>query len=190
MNPTTRSKMGSLNIVKGKMSGALLVAFDLVEDCSDSKCPIYAKCKYEKAGPCSVQAEYIGMVTAKLGKIAAVDSEVDSVRVGMLIVPLFQQLIRLKMEEYCTSVLGGKSGKANPIFKETRETIKTIDQILSKLGGDGRNGGGKRKLRSEELGEDGFYETLFEDAPPERKRFDQRKANRRRVRPPEESVVE
>lgn len=156
--------IGSMEPSRGVFRGTELVSLDMARPCVPEECPVAATCIYQvdEAGSasCRLQEVYLTAVMKKMHKCVKAGSEMDTLRVGMLIMPMFMQLIQLKIHENGTPPV--YKGRVNAVLKESREVIKMLDSMLCKLGGDGRGIGGTGSNKSES-GEAGFYEGLFEE---------------------------
>jgi len=161
---------------------------DISTACIPEECPLASNCVYlaHTSGikSCRVQEVYIQAVQKKLTKGIKGGSTMDELRVGMLMMPLFSQLVQFQIHGAGVgAVLPGN--RPNPLFKESREIIKVLDSMLSKLGGDGRKIGGDG-TNKEHTGESDFYDSLFDDAanPPKKA-----KSTRRAVLSPNDSDI-
>lgn len=113
-----------------------------IEFCDPAKCPIEKTCP---VGPvpnlaCPLKQKYIGQVTKYIGEMfpeAHKHAEV-SLRTEFMLVPLFEQLLRLRIAEHANSevIIGGK---VNPLLKEIRQTLLTIDTMVSKIAENFKN---------------------------------------------------
>ena len=157
----TQRDLGTASIVKGTTSGMEFASLDLVDKCTGGKCPISRVCSYPHTGPCQMQIEYLSVVTSKTLRCVRTECETDMLRVGVLMMPLYLHLVKMKMEEYGTEILGTETGRINPLVKETRETVKALDTMLSKLGSDGRKGAPGKK--EGDHGDPSFYKSLFNE---------------------------
>ena len=130
-----------------------LNAWDYIQECTE-RCPAYANntCYYKKPQEgqrkrCTVMRTFLN------GAIDAIMStfKKDEVlnpktlwRIGMHLIPLYQMLGRMKIEEatYFRVIYTDDKGrrKANPVYKEIRETLKQIETTWDKLGLGGKIG--------------------------------------------------
>ena len=102
--------------------------------CDPDRCSIAANCPHGPVpgAPCFLKAEYSAYVDGQVNAtFAAMASSPEAeLRINTLLKPLFEQLLRLRIAE-----LGVKqvySGKLiNPIFRELRSCIKTINDVLT-----------------------------------------------------------
>lgn len=163
--PTTRDAkkhVGSIEIQKGQTAeGIPVVTWDAIIPCEDEKCPITEHCPYEHAGRCRVRKEYIAYVQKLL--LGQVDKEKEMVvfRIGMELIPLFNQLIDIKIHSYGKRpvyVTDKGNYAVQPLLKELRACLKAISDCLSNLS-DGFSGGVKGM--DDLVGDTGYYEKLF-----------------------------
>ena len=82
------------------------------------------------------------------------------VRIGFELLPLYKMLFKFKVYEYCLAdptCPGDRNVlKMHPIYKEIRETVKTINQVWKDI-----NGGRVGNLASDQHGEPEFSEALM-----------------------------
>jgi len=127
-----------------------LVAWDFAEKCNGSDCALYDICVYKdnwklkaknqhKSGAtdkCMMQQRYIRNVISAFMSVAnksqkEIDIGEDNViKLGYELIPLYAQLFKFKCFEYTNKdvVYMTEKGtpKVHPVYKEIRETIKTI----------------------------------------------------------------
>lgn len=161
-----RGNLGTVNIVKGQTKGGLpVVMWDICPICDPDTCPIQEVCPYTQTGKCTVRMKYLGHVYETLHGQVTTDDPMALFTIGFHMVPLYNQLVQFKMHEYGANVVchtnNGKS-YINPIFKEIRETIKAISSAMKEI-----NPSLDRDLLRDKIthGDDGYYESLFEDGP-------------------------
>lgn len=138
-----RRVQGELKIGKGSLDPSdgevQLYQWDAVADCVEVNCPIFSLCPYEKKGKCMVELKYLKSVNVMLFKnFKDVIDEPTFFRIGMHLLPLYKSLCKMKMYELkVTDVVwedaNGKL-KAEPIYKEIRDTIKLIEQVWRSTG--------------------------------------------------------
>lgn len=83
---------------------------------------------------CPLKTKYIGQVTKYIAEMfpeAAKHPEV-SLRTEFMLVPLFEQLLRLRIAEHASSAVM-VAGKINPLLREIRSTLLTIDTMVGKI---------------------------------------------------------
>lgn len=129
--------IGSLNIHKGEIgaSDKRLAAWDAIPEC-DEDCKLYETCPYDKTKTrCNLRKSYIENILKTLTKSVKDPDPITLIRIGMLLVPLFNNLIDLKIEKHTKRgrVMGMK-GNISPVMKEMRETIKQVDSMLLSMG--------------------------------------------------------
>jgi len=175
---TYEGTFGNLSVRRGTgKSGADLFSWDVVQECQADECPAASKCQYlERAMEqtscppvkCSVMATYLKSVsTTILGNYEDKMDEGQLFRVGMHIVPLYRNLVKMKIEEIgVRSVVNvDEKGKQsiNPLYKEIREYIKLIEQMWKSVGISTANVG--NGLPSEpDFGEGNYYDKMEKEA--------------------------
>ena len=152
----------SLVVTRGKKKDLSLAVWDAVgpctgnEDADEDKCPLHLDCPYlmlnnpnllnlstgGRTDPdkCVLQAKYLDYVYKSLvldNQKNLDQHQVDSI--GLHLIPLYGHLIKFKMVEFVlgnnTMLTGGKGAKAvHPIYKEIRETLKTICTMWHDIG--------------------------------------------------------
>ena len=159
---SVRRLIGSQVVDKGKSQGVEFTSLDIVEDCAGHECGLFKVCTHEKRGQCQMQIGFLGSAAGRLLKLAREGSQEDALRIGMLVMPLFLHLVKLKMVEYGSGVLvSTKMGvSVTPIFREIRETVKTISALMKEVG----NGSGKKLGGDPSLGDAAWYDALFAEA--------------------------
>jgi hypothetical protein len=122
-------KIGEMDIQKGNVrEGVTLFSWDIVQSCQ-SNCPVYNRCQFEKGGKCLVQVDYLKAFYQTIFSTYQFLDEVMTFKLGVQIVPLYMQLCRLQLLEMSiTSVMvpTPQGEKIHPVYKEIRETLKTI----------------------------------------------------------------
>jgi len=115
--------------------------------CFPDRCKLVDDCGYDKQNPvdptrpgfCLVEKKYLTNIVKMLlnpKKDMGVElTQFQVERIGYHIMPLYQILIRLKMEAYTgkTVTYSPHGIKMNPVFKEIRETMRDIDRELKEL---------------------------------------------------------
>jgi hypothetical protein len=131
-------KIGELNLDKGLVrKDVSLFAWDGVQECNPQICPVEDMCAYIKRGKCAVQMNYL---KALYGAILGTYSYLDDVmlfKIGMQVIPLYVQLIKLQMVELSleSPIYTTEKGTImpHPIYKEIRETLKAIHVMWKDL---------------------------------------------------------
>jgi len=131
-----------------------LYTWDYVQECTE-RCPAYegTTCHFNKDvrtnKRCKVMDMYLKGVADTVMLAYPKDEIIDPRtlwRVGMHLMPLYQMLGRMKIEEatFHTVIFTDDKGrrKANPIYKEIRETLKQIESAWRDLNLGGSLGEG------------------------------------------------
>lgn len=125
-----------------------LHSWDHVQPCT-SDCPAYVRpdvCPMTRnSNNCPVMKEYLEAVVdllhTKVPNIELVGEDALW-RLGMHIMPLYRMLCKMKIAEACVSgiLYSDDKGrlKANPIYKEMRETIKQVESMMKEIGFGGK----------------------------------------------------
>jgi len=139
-------RTGHLRMEKGtdKDHKFYLIAWDYVEECTREQCPLYEKCDYMKkalhgtgkklpdGNKCKLQLNYLKHVMVAACMYVGNVSEKDVVKVGYHLLPLYNQLFKLKLVELSGApvMVHTKDGvpKVNPLFKEIREAMAAISK--------------------------------------------------------------
>jgi hypothetical protein len=139
MPDTFRIKQNELSPTKGTYHGEFnLVAWDVIDDCINERCPIRNLCTFEKSGKCGVQRQYVrSVVRVIFNSLAPSIGESTFMEIGMHIIPLYKQLCKLKIYELSVEVpvrVTERGGRViNPVFKEIRATIQLIHKMWREL---------------------------------------------------------
>jgi len=151
-----RSSIGS---VSEKAEG--LFEFYAINECQQERCPIFMHCRHLKTErQCQIQIKYLKAISEMIFNGISIESlsQVQKLKIGFHLQPLYRALCRLKMEELSlrrpTQMNKAGSRVVHPVYKEIRETIKTLTVILRDLGLD------DKKLGDEEKN---FYDSLFDE---------------------------
>jgi len=168
----------------GLLDGKPLQRWDPVTICKEH-CPVYDDCPYVRKGRCALEITYMNTVYDNLISpnpergIADQLSDIELQRVGIHLIPLYHQLIRMKKEAYAVKqmVHENKQGtlKVHPIFAEIRDVIKCISKEMhdlkinekferkyGRMGGAPSLGGAQSIEELLEQGDPGFYDKLSE----------------------------
>lgn len=136
-------KLHTTKIGKGKMrlttGTSLFYAWDAVPECSAERCPAFANCIYDKKDKCKVIREGLkGLSFVLFRNFKEKMTEDQLWRIGMHLMPLYRMLLRLNIEELGVDrvIVEDMRGirRINPLYKELRETIKTIDLTWKAIG--------------------------------------------------------
>jgi hypothetical protein len=130
-------RIGDLTLDKGFVrEGVTLFAWDGVQECDPQICPVDHRCTYDKGGKCSVQMTYLkALYKAILGTYSYLDDAM-LFKIGMQIIPLYVTLTKMQMLEMSlqSPMVASKNGvMAHPVYKEIRETLKTIHTMWKDL---------------------------------------------------------
>ena len=159
------AQIGKIGVTKGKLGEYELYSWDAISDCLGEECACHSVCEYSKIGKCRLQLNYLkGITNIIYRNYKEKLDEPTCFRVGMHLIPLYGILCRLKMEEMMVTktVHITKAGlKIHPIYKEIRETIKSIENMWRSLGFVGFSvvGGGDLGFRGGEDGA-GYYDAM------------------------------
>lgn len=172
-----KKRLGDLSIYKGQTpDGIKVVQWDCIPICSGERCNIFPTCPHNKEGKCGVQKEYLDYVYIHYVGSVNPSDKMALFKIGMELIPIYSHLITLKIANHgrgATYYDNKGNIRVNPLFREIRETIRTISTILSDIaesfsfnGGEGIE---KEDLRS---GDESYYDSLFvgEGVKVERKR--------------------
>jgi|GEM_PF-7071052 hypothetical protein len=170
MDLTTRGKerIGGINIHKGKAkdSDVNLVTWDAVPNCDPEECPIADNCPYNKSGKCTLRQNYQKHVVDTVLKSFDSVSEEQMLKIGMHLIPLYSQLIEMKIValDAPKMVVNRGSLAPHPVFKEIRLIIREISACLRDIGVGGNHlGRGIPPSHNPEKGELGYYEEMLEN---------------------------
>lgn len=146
--------IGTTGVMKGSIKASIkereegrktikFVAWDVIDDCKGDECPATKHCKYVKVGQCSAMNAYLRAFYAViLRNYEGVITEPELFQVGMGMSPLYKILCKLKIEEAGVDEVVQQDEKGNlkvhPIYREIRETIKTLNLLWRELGYKGR----------------------------------------------------
>ncbi|MFA5394444.1 MAG: hypothetical protein WC346_00310 [Methanogenium sp.] len=192
-NDTSNLNIGNMNLEKGMIrKDVKFYAWDCIRECTGGifevdendpnppvRCSVSHLCSYVKRGKCAVQVKYLeNLYSAILGTYTYLD-EPMLFKIGMQVVPLYAQLVKLQLVELGLNTPTFINSKGNPdihpIYKEIRETLKAIhvmwkDLDLSltfnpkvRLKPEGKEGG------DDERGDPTFYKRLIGSDQPSQK---------------------
>ncbi len=137
------NKLGSMAVQKGNNTeGNMTYSWDVGQKCQHQDCPAIVECHYEEkieeGGICKVMRNYIRSAAVVLYESQKGISAAQRFQIGMQIMPLYRILCKLKIAEVgvINPVYHTERGSigVHPIFKEIRETIKSIDVVWRGLG--------------------------------------------------------
>ena len=118
-----------------------VVSFDSVSLCLGDDCLAVSLCPYEKIGKCTVQLKFIQNTIKTIWSVYGMDlGQSQLYRIGTQLLPLYGILCKIWITEvgikHVLEKRGSKGVFIHPIYKELRETIKTIDSLWKSLGLD------------------------------------------------------
>lgn len=142
---------GKLILNKGRNEGLSVYTFDGLKECTKEECPIYDTCPYDKKGICKIRSHYLDHVLKTLNTIPDKMDKLASLKIGFSIIPLYNQLINLKIEAYNAPVMF--AGKVHPLYREIRECIRTISLLLKDLTPE--------EVSISSAGDQSYYDSLF-----------------------------
>jgi len=178
-----RKKTGQLYPTVGMLGDRAILRWDPATRCDD-RCCVYDDCPYEKGGKCRLEVKYMNNIFDNLIScdpergIGDLCNDVELQRVGLHLIPLYHQLIRMKKEAYSVQRIShvNKQGsiKIHPVFAEIREILRCIgkeirdlgvnDKWKKKYGGVAPVGGqGQSMEELLERGDPGYYESMSQD---------------------------
>lgn len=129
------AKAGMLSLDKGDVRGNVkMYAWDGIRECHEG-CPLIDECSYIHKGKCAAQVEYVqALYKAILSTYTYLDESM-LFKIGMELIPLYVQLSRLQIVELSleSPMTVDEKGReyVHPVYKEIRDTLKTI-QVLWK----------------------------------------------------------
>jgi len=131
-------RIGELNLDKGKIrKDVRLFAWDSIRVCNPDECPVSHICTYIKQGRCAVLVQYIKVLYDSILSNYKTLDDVSLFKVGMQIIPLYLQLAKLQLVEMGlhTPLQTTEKGMmvAHPVYREIRETMKTISAMWRDL---------------------------------------------------------
>jgi len=137
------AKINSLHPTIGAYQGKQVLRWDPASKCTD-QCALYNDCPYAKGGKCTLELTYMNVIFNNLitmdpnRGIADRLTDIELQRVGIHLIPLYHQLIRLKKEAFAVKqiTVTNKQGSLmiHPVFKEIREVIKCVSREIKELG--------------------------------------------------------
>lgn len=164
----SRKRVGDIEIYKGSTKdGSSVVQWDAVIQCESEDCTIFNVCPYEKCGRCRVRSEYLDYVHNILHGQIDNENKMALFRLGLEIIPLFNQLIDIKIAAYGARVsYADKFGiKVNPILRELRACIKAISDSISSVTNMGAFESNGPKGVDAVIGDQDYYDNLFKGTP-------------------------
>ena len=141
--------------------------------CKPDDCPLADKCPIGPTPnlPCEYREKFLAELNHNIARsFKDIDASPEvSIRVNLMLRPLFEQLLQLRLSELANpDPLFGT--KANPLMKEIRQVILAIDKVMQETvrlyhQGPVNNGSGKSNRQGNPLGmaDRGYYEMLVID---------------------------
>jgi len=140
------NELGRMHVIKGRdhSDTKQIISWETVKPCRGERCVAYDMCEYsvrnqEATAKCKVEATYLRSVASIIYRnFITVLDEPTLMRVGMHLMPIYQNLCRLKISEIGigSPVESDDKGRVfiNPVYKEMREHIKLLEQTWRSLG--------------------------------------------------------
>jgi len=136
------NEIGKMHLLKGKDTTGTkqIITWEMVKVCRAERCDAYGLCEYGDSGfrRCRIEMSYLRTVSLVLYRsFASVLDEPTMMRVGLHLMPLYQNLCRFLIVEIGAEALipTAKGGViVNPVYKEIREHIKLIELTWRSLG--------------------------------------------------------
>ena len=122
------------NLPKRVNDGKAVITWQSFSPCHKSDCPISPSCPYPgKSNRCEVEVKFIQCaIKAIIDANQLTETQVH--HAGVALMPLYSHLVRFKLVEYSLKTPTINNGKGiHPIYKEIRETVKTINKIWTDL---------------------------------------------------------
>ena len=134
-------EIGSMHIQKGSDATGTkqIISWEIAKPCRGERCPAAELCTYTRGARCRVENTYLRAVSNTIYQnyITILD-EPTLMRVGLHLMPIYQNLCRLKLVEAGIEdpVVSDAKGKLSihPVYKEMREHIKLLEQTWRSLG--------------------------------------------------------
>lgn len=154
--------MNDFALTTKQMDGIPLVLWNCVQDCIED-CPIYDSCPYNREdSKCELRKKYIRSVVNSLEKGIKQKDEIAAMKIGLMLVPLFNQLVTFKLIAHAQHgnemFISSKKIQINPVFKEIRDIMKDINGLLRDLSLD-------REVERKSLlnGDSDYYDTMIQN---------------------------
>lgn len=135
-------RFGDIRIQKGRFGeDTLFYAWDAIPRCRVERCAIYDDCPFEKRETkrCHVYVQFLKSLSVNIYRnYSHLVDEAKLYRIGLCLMPLYRMLCKLYIEEYAVEQVVNMDDKgvrrANPIFKEIRDTINAISREWRQIG--------------------------------------------------------
>jgi len=145
-----------------KFANNSIMSLDIAPLCSED-CPLHDTCTYQKVGRCRVHVRYLNDLYRNLNStVEKFKCDEDKIRFGLHIIPLYSQLLTFKMYESAFNIKDVMLGnKVHPIYREIRETIRTLDSMMKDLKLQVKGMKGVPGNANDGDGSYGYYEKLM-----------------------------
>ncbi len=142
------TRLYNMKVPKGKIGDTLINIWDKVKDCTGPECGLYKKCPYFKKkdkiaiaekrikegkslGICRVEQKYMHYnIQPFLGLLQKIPDDFVVQTVGMHLIPLYHDLVQLKMEKARISSVTYSDSKGtiriHPVYDQLLKTHKAI----------------------------------------------------------------
>jgi len=132
-------RFGTLTVARGKEDEQSLYEWAPIPECTGKRCPLDKRCYFVKKGKCRV---ILGIVKAAAANIlnnyGPKLNNAQRNRIGQHLMPLYVALARMfVLETSLTSpqfVDKHKAPRMNPVYKDIRETIRSIELLWKQIG--------------------------------------------------------
>lgn len=170
-------KSTTLTPTIGKLNNRRLLRCTPIRECLQAECPAFEGCNYKKRGKCKVEMELIDPIFRMFLEVMDEFTDFQLLRVGIHILPLYQDLVRIGLEIYpikkMTYLTDKGTKKVNPLFAEKRAIMKEISREMKdieadkkwdkKFGVKTKTVSGREVEEALEHGEHGFAESLSKE---------------------------
>lgn len=169
-----QQSFGTGILEKGRWGQSVyLLLWDFVQKCNYTECPLYDICQYRKShmmdpknpmctDKCVLHLRYLKNVVSAVMEKVENKGEMKHehvLKMGYSMLPLYTQLFKFKMWEYSNQdiMMKTKDGvKVHPIYKEIRDTIKTINSMWKEVVGQSKRGPDPSKM-----GDAAFIDAMY-----------------------------
>ena len=191
MPARVQDKVGKGKLEKGKWNQFDIIAWDFSQPCNGSKCELYDICEYRDkrvkrgrkrkdgvnnegkpayGGKCGMQLRYMKNALAGVillyGEGGGKNRMAEMVRVGYHLLPLYNQLFQFSRLEYAEKELTSLSDRGairiNPVYKEIREIISSLESTWQKIEAKANPGGRKKKTGATAESDGDFLDAMYE----------------------------
>lgn len=172
MNQVEKLKRRTVGLEVMKTDNFTALVWNSCKICNPDRCPISNRCENVsiQGSICTPQKVYLEQIySAALDMLGVSFSTREAVRLGVHIIPLYSILFELKIAAAKLDTVWEYYGahgdpRVNPIYKEIRDHVKTIDDMWSKLGykqliGHGGSVGGGSVID----GDSSYCDNMFND---------------------------